>query len=161
MTACAAAACTLSHRDRVYARGCIAGECDTHSKQSVMDSEQDGMDARGRTEPDWGRFGLSEAQQKETQLERQPETGEHGDYQHHTDAESNELFREEQVSGQWHRMVNKDSYSGHSIKHNTFMYVGVTLEALKYVCINHGDQRVFQFEISINVLTQVGSFRFI
>ena len=29
--------------------------------------------------------------------------------------------------------------------------------ALKYDCINHGDQRVFQFEIIVNVL--VGSFR--
>ena len=35
----------------------------------------------------------------------------------------------------------------------------LTLEALKYFCINHGDQRVFcQFEIIINVL--VSSFRF-
>ena len=35
----------------------------------------------------------------------------------------------------------------------------LTLTTLKYVCINHGDQRVFQFEVIIYVL--VSSFRFI
>ena len=34
-----------------------------------------------------------------------------------------------------------------------------TLTALKYVCINHGHQRVFYLEVMINVL--VSSFRFI
>ena len=35
----------------------------------------------------------------------------------------------------------------------------LTLQALKYCCINHGDQRVFQFEIVINVI--ISSVRFI
>ena len=35
----------------------------------------------------------------------------------------------------------------------------LTLTALKYLCLNHGDQRVFQFKIIINVL--VSSFWFI
>ena len=35
----------------------------------------------------------------------------------------------------------------------------LTLEALKYVCINHENQRGFQFEIIIDVL--VSFFRFI
>ena len=38
-------------------------------------------------------------------------------------------------------------------------HVVLTLTTLKYICINHGDQRVFQFEIIINVL--VSSFWFI
>ena len=37
--------------------------------------------------------------------------------------------------------------------------IQLTLEILKYFCINHGDQRFLQFEIIINVL--VVSFRFI
>ena len=44
------------------------------------------------------------------------------------------------------------------LDHRLYARPTPTLTALKYVCISHGDQRVFQFEIIINVL--VSSFRF-
>ena len=47
---------------------------------------------------------------------------------------------------------------------NSVAYVSVTcgymtLKVLKYFCVNHGDQRFFQFEIILNVLVRI--FRFI
>ena len=37
---------------------------------------------------------------------------------------------------------------------------GLTLTPLKYCCINHGDQRVFQFEIIIYAIAFPGSFKY-
>ena len=47
-------------------------------------------------------------------------------------------------------------FSSNTLKTATDAIITLTFTALKYFCINHGNQRVFQFEIIINVL--VSSF---